>query len=998
MQLGDPSPIASGSRRALVSTIAIITICSGLSLGAAPHAGGLSLPACHEFSIETSRPLCSTHPQSGPQLRGMSSAPNPGHSSAWTPLRSRDSAAPTVADTLVLSNNTLVAGNFLAPDAVGPAAVAYDSNQGEIFVASAESPTVTVLAAESLTVVATIAIQSDSEGLVYDSGTGQIFVSDTGTKNVSVISPVTNSVVATVPVGSDPWGMAYDGSSHQVFVANKGGNTVSVIWDSNDSVATTVVVGQGPSGVAYDDLTNTVWVTNMGTTVTPGVSWFFIITSADTGKEHKLGLSTSDGPIAFDPRTNEMFFLEPNNENLTIINATSEQNVATLGLGEDPAGVVYDSNKDEMFVTNSGSNSVTEIGDNHSTILGTIDDVNDPTGVGVDIATGGVFVADQASDAVTVISDRSDSVVATIAIGANPEGLAFDPVQKEIFVTNSGLDQVDVISNLTERIVARIAVGSEPYDLAYDDGTHELFVTNLLSDNVSVIDDSTDQVTTSIGVGSAPASLAYDAAGREIFVLDTGSDAISILSDATNSLVATVVLPDAPSGVAYDSGTRQIFVTVPGANIIAVFNGTTDRWEANVTGIGGFAIAYDGVKSELFVSGPGSGNVSVVSDSSDSVLASVPVSSAPSALAYDPGRGQLVAADAPANNLTLVADAADRATGTIEVGADPTSVAYDSADYDYYVTNYVQGTVSVIPAGRPIVSDVNFTERGLPAGTQWSATLNGSTRMSTSSDISYTEANGRYYYSISEVRSYQDKPPSGIAAVDDSNVTLTITFSLIPTYVVRFNASGLPDGDEWWANLSNGVSGSGTFGTSSTSITVAEPNGSYSYTLTSSNKIFACSGGIVVVNGKSVEENVTYAPVTFSVTFSESGLPAASKWWVNLTFGALSLPSLSSTAGNEITALENGTYSFTVASANRSYSASGGTFEVSGSPVVKDVAFHLRGNSPSGASGPSGIEEVYLIGGLAVAALAAIGGVIYLRRRGRGRGPPREAPESGPGS
>src|SRR5256712_779603 len=99
------------------------------------------------------------------------------------------STGPFVIYTLVLVNNTLVPGNFLAANGFEPTAVAYDSGKGEVF------------------------------------------VTDKGSNAVSVISDTTNAVVASIPVGSSPFGVAYDSAKGEVFVANQGSGTVTVISD-----------------------------------------------------------------------------------------------------------------------------------------------------------------------------------------------------------------------------------------------------------------------------------------------------------------------------------------------------------------------------------------------------------------------------------------------------------------------------------------------------------------------------------------------------------------------------------------------------------------------------------------------------------------------------------------------------------------------------------------------------------------------------------------------
>src|SRR3989442_10981354 len=83
---------------------------------------------------------------SGPSLRGSVA-----RTGAATPLRTRaagrgeaslDSTGPFVAYTLVLSNNTLIPGNFLAENGLIPVATAYDSGKGEVFVANLGTPPV----------------------------------------------------------------------------------------------------------------------------------------------------------------------------------------------------------------------------------------------------------------------------------------------------------------------------------------------------------------------------------------------------------------------------------------------------------------------------------------------------------------------------------------------------------------------------------------------------------------------------------------------------------------------------------------------------------------------------------------------------------------------------------------------------------------------------------------------------------------------------------------
>src|SRR5256712_7116925 len=134
---------------------------------------------------------------------------------AGTPVRALSSGirevelgttGPYVAYTLVLFNNTLIPGNFLAWNGLQPVAVAYDSGKGELFVTNSNS--VSVISDATNAVVASVPVGSG--GVAYDSGKGELFVTNRGSNSVSVISDATNAVVASIPAAALPSGPTYD--------------------------------------------------------------------------------------------------------------------------------------------------------------------------------------------------------------------------------------------------------------------------------------------------------------------------------------------------------------------------------------------------------------------------------------------------------------------------------------------------------------------------------------------------------------------------------------------------------------------------------------------------------------------------------------------------------------------------------------------------------------------------------------------------------------------
>lgn len=72
---------------------------------------------------------------------------------------------------------------------------------------------------------------------------------------------------------------------------------------------------------------------------------------------------------------------------------------------------------------------------------------------------------------------------------------------------------------------------------------------------------------------------------------------------------------------------------------------------------------------------------------------------------------------------------------------------------------------------------VTFSESGLPTGTSWSISLNGTSQSSTTSSISFQEPNGTYSFTVGSIAGYSASPPLGSLTVTGSSVNETIIFS-----------------------------------------------------------------------------------------------------------------------------------------------------------------------------------------------------------------------------
>jgi len=260
------------------------------------------------------------------------------------------------------------------------------------------------------------------------------------------------------------------------------------------------------------------------------------------------------------------------------------------------------------------------------------------------------------------------------------------------------------------------------------------------------------------------------------------------------------------------------------------------------------------------------------------------------------------------------------------------------------IINLVSNTTVNVVYPTPVAKSysVTFIPVGIPSGTTWGVTLAGlqlfgSNLNGQNPDISFSEANGSYAYSVYVPSPDTASPASGTITVNGGPVTQDITINVpVKDYTLSFTETGLPSGVDF--TVATGVGSASGNPTASFSV----PNGTYSFTIANIisggiTYIPTPNAGYVTVNGANVNKAITFTQQSYAVTFTETGLPSGSVWYVNLTNGQTFSTSSTSMTFNE----PDGSYSYSVSTNNPAYapSMSSGSFTIDNSPVSLSVTF-----------------------------------------------------------
>ena len=242
-------------------------------------------------------------------------------------------------------------------------------------------------------------------------------------------------------------------------------------------------------------------------------------------------------------------------------------------------------------------------------------------------------------------------------------------------------------------------------------------------------------------------------------------------------------------------------------------------------------------------------------------------------------------------------------------GTDSLSFGEPSGTYAYQITNipgWMQSNLSysgsVVVSGAsvteptlaysPVTYPVVFSESGLPASLTWEVSVGGVPQTLTTDgatdSLTFHEPNGSYAYSVPGLSGWAQSTLAGTGTVVVSGAGVTeptLVYTQV-TYPVVFAETGLPSGQTFQVSVNGDLKSLVTNGGTDTLTWTGLPNGTYPYAISGISgwsQATLAGAGSIVVNGASVTEpTLAYSKVTYTVVFTENGLPSGLVWEVTL--------------------------------------------------------------------------------------------------------------------
>jgi hypothetical protein len=247
---------------------------------------------------------------------------------------------------------------------------------------------------------------------------------------------------------------------------------------------------------------------------------------------------------------------------------------------------------------------------------------------------------------------------------------------------------------------------------------------------------------------------------------------------------------------------------------------------------------------------------------------------------------------------------------------------------------------SVLIAGAPAAQTVAFTPVTYPVTfndslgsgqPEWSISVDGVTKQSTSETLVFNLTNGTFVYVVGPASG--NTPVAGISTVTIVGAPLRAQVNFVTTtssHSVQFAETGLATGTEWGITINQtSLSAVGN------SLAFNLSNGAYPYSVTKIAGYTVSATGTATVSGGPLQVMVTYTPVVYAISFTEGGLPLDAAW--NLSLNDVAHPSSSASI---VLSLTNGTYRYTVPAADSKLPpAPNATLVVEGAAISIGIPF-----------------------------------------------------------
>jgi YVTN family beta-propeller protein len=574
------------------------------------------------------------------------------------------------------------------------------------------------------------------------------------------------------------------------------------------------------------------------------------------------------------------------------------------------------------------------------------------SGLGIDSLNGDIYLSSRGGTLVA-LSGANNSVVASRSLGSYPSGIAFDPSSDELFVADSREQALYAIAPEGLGLLSAVPFLNASQPVVNDwwpidvPALGSVFVPEGTTTIVAGVDAAAGTLFAVLDTDASPDAEAWDPGCTCLVVGLPNLDRLYFVNVSRLQVESFAPLPGTPSSLLYLAATNELEVSMQGeftgSQGLALLNASDGLLVVENSAVAYPAnAAFDPSSGTLFLPEEAAQAIAWVSAANGSVLFTAPVGLDPTAAVFAPGPNEVFVANQVSNNVTVLNATSGAELGAIALGTSPESLAVDGGADRLYVGTGLNvsffdlrdsaafvGSLAVASANTIVLDPSNATayftnetddviEVSLSSGavTEVAAggMLRGLVELATGALVAIDPIDGGIYDVAAAPSDYIynasfSATPYVAATGGAVSFQIAAPAALGPFQV---DYSGLPAGcmSADVTLLPCAPLGTGTY---QIGAVLTEPAGQ---TISRSLRLWMLAGG-------------------FDVTVNETGLPAGTPWWFNVSAGAAY-----ASEGRQLTLpLLDGNYSYSLGTTDAGWRAPPGAFQVANAETWLPVLF-----------------------------------------------------------
>jgi YVTN family beta-propeller protein len=313
--------------------------------------------------------------------------------------------------------------------------------------------------------------------------------------------------------------------------------------------------------------------------------------------------SSPDAPRAAGYR---IYVTNERSDDLTAIDSTTHEVVATIPLGKRPRGIHASPDGKTIYVALSGS-PIAPPGVDEDTLppadkkadgIGVVDVAqgklikvipggSDPEEFSLSLDGSLLYSSNEDVGETSIIDIAAGKVLQRLKVGemdSEPEGVETSPDGKFVYVTTENEGAVSVIDTETRKVIKNVKVGARPRDVAFFPDSAKAYVTCENSGIVAIMDAAKHIKTGEIQIGNAaapdnikPMSVILSPDSKTAYVSTGRGQRVFIIDTATDQVTGSVEAGQRPWGIGISPDGKYVYTANGPSNDVSVIEVETGK-------------------------------------------------------------------------------------------------------------------------------------------------------------------------------------------------------------------------------------------------------------------------------------------------------------------------------------------------------------------------------------------------------------------------------------